>query len=198
MIDATQYDQDLDRPRGILSEADRKYLVRDARERKEAYSYQAQRSRRLAIVERTSNAIRDFSVLFEELDEGELEKVAENVEMRGEERVMGGPRPPSVPITDALAFIYLLHEGEEQFEMSLNRSLRDVLFHDGQSDYNDVDISIDVEINIKQCTFEDVQMLKRKVDEGDRDALNRPEQEYLLDLLPTDAILAAFDGGDDR
>lgn len=50
------------RPRGILTEADRKFL-----RNREEYSRQAAHARQEAVVERTRNAILDFSLLFDNL-----------------------------------------------------------------------------------------------------------------------------------
>lgn len=51
-----------ERPRGILTEADRQYL-----RNREEYSRQAAHARQGAIVERTRNGILDFSLLFDNL-----------------------------------------------------------------------------------------------------------------------------------
>lgn len=50
------------RPRGILTEADRNFL-----RNREGYSRQAAHARQNAVVERTRNAILDFSLLFDNL-----------------------------------------------------------------------------------------------------------------------------------
>lgn len=52
-----------ERPRGVLSEADRSYLRNS-----EGYSRQAAHARENAILERTQNAILDFTLLWEEWD----------------------------------------------------------------------------------------------------------------------------------
>jgi hypothetical protein len=62
---------DVDRDRGILSPADRKYLGSD----KSGYTRQAQHQRERTIRARVRNAILDFTLLFEHWDETERENV---------------------------------------------------------------------------------------------------------------------------
>lgn len=60
---------DPERPRGILSEVDRQWLVADQVERKEQFSRQAHYKRRQAIRERLRNGLLDLVLLADELDE---------------------------------------------------------------------------------------------------------------------------------
>lgn len=60
------------RPRGILTEADRDFL-----RNREGYSRQAAHARQNAIVERTRNAILDFSLLFDNLTDDDWTDITE-------------------------------------------------------------------------------------------------------------------------
>ena len=64
MVYSSESDR-MDRPRGILSQADREYLVSD----KSGYSHQAQHKRKKAIKERIANALLDFALIEDHLDE---------------------------------------------------------------------------------------------------------------------------------
>jgi len=57
----------VDRPRGILTEADRKYLVATEQERENNYSRQAQNLRKREIRKRLRHALRDFQLIESEL-----------------------------------------------------------------------------------------------------------------------------------
>jgi hypothetical protein len=63
-----------DRPRGILTEADRKFLDLSPEKRREQYSSPAASQRRRAIRERVREAIHDLRLLNNELSDEELEK----------------------------------------------------------------------------------------------------------------------------
>lgn len=65
----------IDRPRGILSKADRKYLVRPPRARDEAYSRQGRNSRRSAIAERLENSLLDMYLLYDRLSDDDLREI---------------------------------------------------------------------------------------------------------------------------
>lgn len=172
--------------KGFLTPADREFL-RGEKEFSGDNAKQMRYQRRRSIRDRTRDAFRDFSLLFETLDDDELETIAEQSEMRGGGRAMGGPRPPDPSVTDTLAFIYLLHEGQEQFEMSLHRALGDVLRQADQSLFWKIDL------DFEQWSGEDIRVLKGKVEEGDIDALSRAEQDFLLERVPVDVLAAALD-----
>lgn len=63
-----------DRPRGILSKADREYLLASEDEREENYSRQARSKRERAIRERILHGVWDFTVIFEEMSDRQLEE----------------------------------------------------------------------------------------------------------------------------
>lgn len=175
--------------KGFLTPADREFL-RGEKDFTGKNAKQMRYQRRSSIRERTRDAFHDFSLLFKKLDESEREKVAEQVELRGEKRVMGGPRPPSVAVTDAIAFFYFLHEGQKQFEMSLHRALRDALRQENPSSIHQ---HVDVDLNLRQWSREDIQVLKERIEDGGTDALNRAEQDFLLELVPVDVLAVALD-----
>jgi hypothetical protein len=68
-----------DRPRGILTAADRKLLRMDAVERSENYSRPNRHQRWSTIEERTRNGIEDLSVLYRHLPEKRRKNVFENL-----------------------------------------------------------------------------------------------------------------------
>lgn len=68
-----------DRPRGVLSESDRKFLSKPAEEREEEYSSSARSQRRSAIRERVSNAILDYPLLADELEDDQLENIVGDI-----------------------------------------------------------------------------------------------------------------------
>lgn len=89
-----------DRPRGILSQADREFLLASDDEREENYSRQAKGNRERAIRERLENAILDFSMIFSRLDDRNLEFVFNPAEIDNTNAMRHGMR-------DLLAMIYL-------------------------------------------------------------------------------------------
>ena len=83
---------DIDRDRGILTTADREFLEADNDE----FSRQAAHARRHEIRKRTKNAIKDFTVLFDELPEEEYGEIFGDLS--------NGELRPGV--RDALSFFY--------------------------------------------------------------------------------------------
>lgn len=65
----------IDRPRGILSKADRKYLVRPPRARDEEYSRQGRNTRRSAIADRLENSLLDMYLLYDRLSDDDLREI---------------------------------------------------------------------------------------------------------------------------
>jgi len=70
MVYSPELDE-MDRPRGILTPADREYLISD----KSGYSHQAQHKRKKAIKKRIVNALLDFALLENYLDEELREEI---------------------------------------------------------------------------------------------------------------------------
>ena len=64
-----------DRPRGILSEADRKYLFADDDERHANYSRQSRSLREREITKRLRHALRDFQILQSELSPEQRDRI---------------------------------------------------------------------------------------------------------------------------
>lgn len=73
----------LDRPRGILSPADRRYL-----ENPDEYSKQAGYERRRAIVERLHEALHDMPLLVSDLDEESRAEAFEDGDLAGKEHTL--------------------------------------------------------------------------------------------------------------
>jgi hypothetical protein len=64
--------KDPDRPRGILSPTDRRYLLMSEEEREEEYTQQGRSRRRKAIEERLQEGYKDFTILLDELSPKEV------------------------------------------------------------------------------------------------------------------------------
>jgi hypothetical protein len=112
--------EDPDRPRGILSPADRKYLLASDEEREADYSRSARAQRKSAIHDRTTHALMDFVLLFDHLDDEELlrlfgpenysvdewsgaEGYPERTTPEGDERRDRTPNPPPEGLEDEFA-----------------------------------------------------------------------------------------------
>lgn len=65
-----------ERPRGILTDADRDFL-----RNRDEYSRQGSHARKTAIIDRTTNAFRDFRLLASALTDAEIEKIGEELEL---------------------------------------------------------------------------------------------------------------------
>lgn len=91
------------RPRGVLSESDRRYL-RDPEAYADEHSRQSLQDRRKAIRKRTRNAVLDFYVLQEYLDE-DLRDLIFGGEAQKQQRLWGG-------MVAATALFYEIHERE--------------------------------------------------------------------------------------
>jgi len=84
-------DESDERPRGVLSPADRRFLRGEADLQSDQSAYDA----RYRIRQRVRNALLDFSLLFESLDD------------RDREQVFDGDDELTAAIVDAVAFLYL-------------------------------------------------------------------------------------------
>ena len=96
---------------GFLTDTDKEFLKMQSRGEQKYDSNQARYDRRRAIRERTRAALRDFTILYETLDEEKRKKIFgisdDPLDVEGgiSTETRGG-------ITDALAFLYLSLEGE--------------------------------------------------------------------------------------
>lgn len=94
-IDGDSLTMSPDRGRGILTQSDREFLLG----RKSDYTEQSRRQKRSRIRRRVRNAVLDFPILFEHLNERDREMVFDPDDGHREEYTRG--------ITDMLAFLHL-------------------------------------------------------------------------------------------
>lgn len=125
-----------DRPRGVLTPADRKFL----RGESELKSKQSRRDARLRIRNRIENAILDFSILFEELEERDLVNVFSSDSVEEKDAFQDG-------IVDALAFLYW---GSKRaalyptFESMLIEGVKAAEAKENDGDYQFVEVEFEV------------------------------------------------------
>ncbi|AGB16446.1 hypothetical protein Halru_1847 [Halovivax ruber XH-70] len=163
MVYSPEIDE-MDRPRGILSQADREYLISD----KSGYSHQAQHKRKKAIKERITNALLDIALIENHLDKELREEVFtpfdttnvfnENIELYSSEE-----HYTSV-FSNMIAFLYRETKEETGFNPSFSTSLENGIvsgeFEPGTAYYGphnvDIDITFDKlperRINVKSIT----------------------------------------------
>lgn len=153
--------------RGILSEADREYLLSD----KSGWSYQRQYKRRNAIPKRVKNGLLDFTLLFEALDEELREDVFDHDEDEGEEF--------SKALGDVIAFLY--RETYPDFEYYLKQGVRRGARAIAESDEFDVEVEFDV----TPVTLDgvDLEGVAKKVDQEKLDELSEGEMWAYLHAM---------------
>lgn len=191
------------RGRGILTQEDREFL----RGEREHISQGAKYNTRRRIRQRVEDGILDLDLLLRELEESERAKIMDELsfdppdddpedlsEDQSEDeaghitaRITAGGGP--APLRHALGFLFLLHEDAQQFEMSLisalsfaSRQRKGTLYH-----------KVSVDIDLTEWSRRDIQAMKKKVEEGDTDALSREEQDFLIDRLDNDTLAAVFE-----
>ena len=122
---------DVDRPRGILSEADRKYLLADSDEREANYSRQARSLRERSIHERLRHALRDFQILQAELSDDQRDQIFDvpphnESDRRGE---------LNTDIGHLLQFLYVSMGGQAWFGQVLQRAVANGEVELGHTDH---------------------------------------------------------------
>lgn len=176
-----------DRDRGVLTQSDREFLLG----RKSDYTEQSRRQKRSRIRRRVRNAMLDFTILFEHLDERDREMVFDPDHAHREAYTRG--------ITDMLAFLHLgtmgyytpfkhmLAEGVNRAEQALAGSdyrLVNVEFNVDPVGRIDVDEVVDkLEAGrFAELTDEELQAFVRLL--GDSDAFSAEElREDLRDQM---------------
>jgi hypothetical protein len=118
----------LDRPRGILTKEDRRYLVGE-----KEVSDQAERDTRYRIRERVKNSLADFELLLNLRDE-DRETVFNDLDSHGFSFVV-----------DALAFLYRGVDDSDYFESLLARAIKQEERRENPGRILDVSVSIKVE-----------------------------------------------------
>lgn len=126
-----------DRPRGILSSADREFLSLSPEEREQQYSRAAKGQRERAVRERTVNGILDFCLLFRKLTERDRGLIFNPHEIDNETELRHGMR-------DALALFYLetwkpKYGGESTDVIERFDSLLRNAVHSAEAEWRDID-----------------------------------------------------------
>lgn len=164
----------IERPRGILSKADRKYLVRNERGREEAYSRQGRNTRETAIAERFENALIDMYLLYERLTDDDLRRIV-------------GESPPN--LSAAVGLLYRIAglgkavPAEDTFRGWLRAGIADVL--EEQSKGIEIRPS-SVEFDVSEPEVLDLESIDAKLVEEGPGALTQDELLLLLYLLHRD------------
>ncbi|SFS07894.1 hypothetical protein SAMN05216559_3314 [Halomicrobium zhouii] len=135
---------DSDRPRGILTPSDRDFLIG----RKTDYTDHSKKQKRNRIRRRVRNAILDFSILFEYMEERDRETVFDPDDEDRDAYTRG--------ITDVLAFLHLGTMGyHTPFKDMLSEGVGKAEQRLAGSNYRMVDVEFDVE-PVGQIDVDDV------------------------------------------
>jgi glycerophosphoryl diester phosphodiesterase len=174
--------EEVDRSRGILSPRDRRYLLGEA---DVSSSSQEERNIRAAIRDRLANAILDFSLLFQHMEDRDRRQVFDK---------LMGERPPSnadfviMPrgVVHAIALFYLEHRSTEEFESTILDALDQVAHRKGE--FRDIEVTIESEpepdVDQLKCQLEDNELTLRDI--GQYYQEGRISFESFLRLLPDD------------
>lgn len=171
----TDESKGVDRPRGILSAADRRFL----RGEKKYKHRQSLLKRRATIRERVVNGILDFEVLLTELSENDREKIVDELGIRAPEHsLIGGSYAAPSGVTDAIGFLYLLHTDREDFLTTVDHAVKSALRHRGEA-VTDVTTRMDIE----RADHIDTEAAIEKYEAGNMDALTNGERDWLVRAL---------------
>ncbi len=165
-----------DRGRGVLTQSDREFLLG----RKSDYTEQSRRQKRSRIRRRVRNAILDFSILFEYLDERDRQMVFDPDDEHRDAYTRG--------MTDMLAFLhlgtmgyytpfkYMLAEGVNRAEQALTGS-----------DYR----LVNVEFNVDPIGRIDIDEVVDKIEDGRFAKLTDEELQAFVRLLGDSEVFSA-------
>jgi hypothetical protein len=188
-----------DRPNALLTKKDREWLTADEPLYTGKSAAQQRYRRRTSIRDRVVASLEDFVLLFRELEDSELEKIRDQMDTRPVEAESGditmrltSSGPPA--ITRALAFLCLLHEDIDHFELSLRTALSVVSRQRSGTYYQKVSVDIDLE----EWTDDDIQALKNKIRNGELHSLTRAEQDFLIEGVDIDVLSAVIEEFDAR
>jgi len=173
-----------DRPRGILSKADREYLCG----LKHYAHAQSEANRKQEIRERVENALKDFTYLWLLLDEEERDLVFKQM---GEETV-------TESFVSMVTFMYLSLDGDvPRFQEVIEDGLLVGANFDTSSRWGGKATDAEVDININYDP--DVEMLYRRLKEGNAERLTaaeigvlaragKLEEEHLSEIQETETL----------
>lgn len=185
-----------DRPRGILSEADRRYLRNP-----EEYSKQAKYERRQAIIERVHEALHDFPLLVYKLNEDSRKEAFEDRDLENKDHTLN-------VLSSAFAFLYLgitdtvepSDLAKDAFEDFVGDGVKRAYRERGVV-LKDVDVSIDVteadpDQPIEEMTFQEAQDLAL-AGQLDREEFREYADKVFLDNAD-EITRVIFDGVDEE
>lgn len=159
---------DSERDRGILTPSDREFLLG----RKTDYTDHSKKQKRNRIRRRVRNAMLDFTILFEYLDERDRKTVFDPENAEREAYTQG--------ITDALAFFHLGTMGySTPFKDMLARGVSKGEQELAGSDYR----MVNVEFNVDPVGRIDVDEVVEKLDQGSFDEITDEELRAFVRLL---------------
>ena len=167
-----------DRGRGVLTGSDREFLLG----RKSDYTEQSRRQKRSRIRTRVRNAILDFTILFEHLDDRDREMVFDPDDEHREEYTRG--------ITNMLAFLHLGTMGYyTPFKHMLAEGVNSAEQALAGSDYR----MVTVEFNVDPVGRIDVDEVVDKLEEGRFAELTDEELHAFVRLLGDSDAFSAED-----
>lgn len=179
---------DYDRPRGILTPADREFLYGD-RELSEGAEFNTHRR----IRKRVCNAILDFHEVFWRLDIHEIEKIAEEyIQMSDSIPVYSElferlEKP--IGLVDAVALFYIIFDDHKKFEDGIEEGILRALSRRTPNEVEGWDV--DADIDIQQLPEVNPQQVAAKVDRGEISDLNCVEHQWMLSKLQEQGKLSA-------
>lgn len=192
---------DHDRPRGILSPADRQYLTSD----KSGYTHPAQHKRETAIRERVVNGILDFALLEHHLDDDLRNDIfgAFDVQQPPDADETGGPFADrllyATCISDLIAFLYRGLRAETDrhppFETALETGVVQGEFEPGTTYYGRYTLDITFEQHSTEQV--DIPSVIERLRTETIDTLTEGETRVLLELLAR-SNRASIDALDDE
>ncbi|WP_411966065.1 hypothetical protein [Haloferax sp. YSMS24] len=167
-----------DRGRGILTPSDREFLL----ERKTDYTEHSKKQKRNRIRRRLRNAILDFSILFESLEDRDRETVF-NPDAEDREAYTKG-------ITDMLAFLHLGTMGyytpfKDMLAEGVNKAEQEL----AGSDYR----MVTVDFNVEPVGQIDVDEVIDKLEFGEFERLSDEELQAFVRLLAESEEFSATD-----
>lgn len=167
---------DIDRPRGILSAADREFLLDSAQDK----TNQTARNTRSRIRERTVNGIIDFSLLFGNLEERDFDQVfsADDPELNA---------ALQSALVDAIAFLY---RGRKASDGSVDTALETAIRQAEEKDNQLADVSISIETRPLKRKHERIKALVERYLDQDEELVrvlhaiaNRPPSYRLTSTI---------------
>jgi hypothetical protein len=161
-----------DAPASVLTSKQRRFLRGD-----EESTDSAGRAMRARIRERVHHGLLDFSLIFENLSDGDRQKVRdEAIHETPNHSLMARPTSAPADVAATLAFLCDLHEDLPHFERTIEHAVERVFWHRDTPVAN-VETSIDVDTGV------DTETAIEKYEAGNMDALTDGERDWLVRAL---------------